>query len=80
MREQICQRVELILDRKESTSLEELAEILAGKRKEQQSRRKLILENGFDRREYSVEELQSAMLTDGDREISILDYLREVSL
>lgn len=79
-REQICQRVELILDRKESTSLEELAEILAGKRKEQQSRRKLILENGFDRREYSVEELQSAMLTDGDREISILDYLREVSL
>lgn len=79
-REQICQRVELILDRKESTSLEDLAAVLAGKRKEQQSRRRLILENGFERREYSVEELQNAVLTDGERKISILEYLREVSL
>ncbi len=79
-REQICQRVELILDRKENISLEELAEVLAGRRKEQQSRRRLIIENGFERREYSVEELQNAVLTDGEREISILDYLREVSL
>lgn len=79
-REQICQRVELILDRKENISLEELAEVLAGKRKEQQSRRRLIVENGFDRREYSVEELKNVVLTDGERKISILDYLREVSL
>lgn len=79
-REQICQRVELILDRKESTSLEDLAAVLAGKQKEQQSRRRLILENGFERREYSVEELQNAVLTDGERKISILEYLREVSL
>ncbi len=79
-REQICQRVELILDRKENISLEELAEVLAGRRKEQQSRRRLIIENGFERREYSVEELRNAVLTDGEREISILDYLREVSL
>lgn len=79
-REQICQRVELILDRKENISLEELAEVLAGRRKEQQSRRRLIVGNGFERREYSVEELQNAVLTDGEREISILDYLREVSL
>ncbi len=79
-REQICQRVELILDRKESTSLEDLAAVLEGKQKEQQSRRRLILENGFERREYSVEELQKAVLTDGERKISILEYLREVSL
>ncbi len=79
-REQICQRVELILERKENISLEELAEVLAGKRKEQQSRRRLILETRFDRREYSVEELKNAVLTDGERKISILDYLREVSL
>ncbi len=77
---QICPRVELILDRKETVSLEELAQMLDGKQKEQRSRRQLILENGFERREYSVEELQNAVLTDGERKISILEYLREVSL
>ncbi len=79
-RDQICQRVELILSRKEHVSLEELADILAGKQKEQQSRRRLILDNGYERREYSVEELQNAVLTDGERKISILEYLQEVSL
>lgn len=79
-REQICQRVELILERKESTSLEDLAAVLAGKQKEQQSLRKLIVEDGIECREYSVEELQNVVLTDGERKISILKYLREVSL
>lgn len=77
---QICQRVELILGRKESTSLEALAEDLAGKQKAQQSRRRLILENNSERREYNIEDLQNAILTDGERKISILEYLREVSL
>lgn len=77
---QICPRVELILARKENTSLEDLAEALAGKQKEQQSRRQLILESGHERWEYSLEELHNAVLTDGEREISILNYLREVSL
>ncbi len=79
-REQICPRVELILSRKENISLEDLAAELAGTRKQQQSMRRLILKNGFDQREYTVEELHSAVLTDGERSISVLEYLREVSL
>lgn len=79
-REQICPRVELILSRKENISLEDLAAELAGTRKQQQSMRRLILKNGFDQREYTIEELHSAVLTDGERSISILEYLREVSL
>ena len=79
-RAQICPRVELILSRKENISLEDLAAELAGTRKQQQSMRRLILKNGFDQREYTVEELHSAVLTDGERSISVLEYLREVSL
>ncbi len=79
-REAICRRVELILARKESTSLEELAEELQGKQKERRSQRKLHVKNAFVTREFSVEELESVVLTDGEREIDILDYLREVSL
>lgn len=79
-REQICPRVELILSRKENISLEDLAAELAGTKKKQQSKRRLILKNGFDTREYTIDALQSAVLTDGERSISILEYLQEVSL
>ena len=79
-REQICPRVELILSRKENISLEDLAAELAGTKKQQQSKRRLILKNGFDTREYTIDALQSAVLTDGERSISILEYLQEVSL
>lgn len=79
-KENICPRVELILSRKEQISLEELAEELAGTQKSRQSQRRLVLKNGFDTREYTIDELQSATITDGERSISILDYLREVSL
>lgn len=79
-RAQICPRVELILSRKENISLEDLAAELAGTKKQQQSKRRLILKNGFDTREYTIDALQSAVLTDGERSISILEYLQEVSL
>ncbi len=79
-REQICQRIEQILNRDERISLEELAEDLAGRKKQQQSKRRLVLEDGFSHHVYSLEELQRAVLTDGEQEISILEYLREVSL
>lgn len=79
-REQICQRVELILNRAEGTSLESLAEELAGKHEAQRSRRRLVLESEFERREFSLEDLKSAVLTDGERQLDILAYLREVIL
>lgn len=78
--EQICPRVELILQRKEELSLEELADELAGHKKEQCSRRKLILDDGCMKQTFSVAQLKTAVLTDGEREISILEYLKEASL
>ena len=78
--EQICTRIELILSRKETTSLEALAEDLQDRRQEQQSTRRLILEDRFSRREVSVSELRYAVLTDGEQETNILPFLQEVSL
>ena len=79
-KENICPRVELILSRKEQISLEELAEELAGTQKNRHTQLRLVLKNGFDTREYAIDELRSATITDGERSVSILDYLREVSL
>lgn len=79
-KEQICPRVELILARKEQVSLEELAGELEGRQQEKRQARRLILEDRFSRRDFSVEELKSATLSDGEQEISILEYLREVIL
>lgn len=78
--EQICPRVELILQRKEELSLEELADELAGHKKEQCSRRQLILDDGYQNQSFSIAQLKTAVLTDGEREISILEYLKEASL
>lgn len=79
-REQICRRVELILAKKVTTSLEELAEELVGRQQERQSQRKLCIQSEFFSKVFSIEELKSVVLTDGEREIDLLDYLREVSL
>ncbi len=79
-REQICRRVELILERKETTSLEELAEELAGNQKARSAQRTLRIETASFFREFGLEELRSLRLTDGEREMDLLDYLREVSL
>ena len=76
----ICPRVELILQRKESISLEQLADELAGRRQEQNVRRQLVLDDGFQKKAYSIAELKQAVVTDGEREINILEYLKEVSL
>lgn len=78
--EQICPRVELILSRKEKVSLEDLARELEGRRQEKKQARRLIVADAFSRREYSVEDLEQALLTDGEWAVSILEYLREVSL
>lgn len=79
-RKQICDRVEMILARKERVSLEELAEELKGRRQQQRSARRLHLETKFERRDYSVGDLLTVSLTDGEHTIDILDYFKEVSL
>lgn len=50
-RDQICQRVRLILDNKEHQTLDELAASLAEKRQTVMARRKLIIETAYGRRE-----------------------------
>lgn len=79
-REQVCPRVELILSRRDGTSLEQLAGELEGERQQRRSARQLIVEDRFGRREFTVEEIRSACLSDGERESSILEFLREAPL
>lgn len=79
-KERICQRIELILSRKEKISLEELAAELQGQHQKQKSSRKVVLETRFERREYRLDQLISAMLTDGETELDLLQYLQEVML
>lgn len=78
-REQICQRVELILERKESQSLEELAASLAEKRQTAAVRRRLVVETDFGRREYLLEELRGLYVTDGSHREDVLALLRELN-
>ena len=75
-RDQICPRLELILSRRDGTSLEKLA----GERQQRRSARRLVVEDRFGQREFTVEEIQSARLTDGERESDILEFLKEAPL
>ncbi len=79
-RDQICPRVELILSRRDGISLEKLAGELEGERQQRRSARRLIVEDRFGQREFTVEEIQSACLTDGERESDILEFLKEAPL
>ena len=65
-RDQICPRLELILSRRE--------------RQQRRSARRLVVEDRFGQREFTVEEIQSARLTDGERESDILEFLKEAPL
>lgn len=79
-RDQICPRVELILSRRDGISLEKLAGELEGERQQRRSARRLIVEDRFGQREFTVEEIRSAHLTDGERECDILEFLKEAPL
>lgn len=79
-RDQICPRLELILSRRDGTSLEKLAGELEGERQQRRSARRLVVEDRFGQREFTVEEIQSARLTDGERESDILEFLKEATL
>ena len=79
-RDQICPRVELILSRPDGTPLEKLAAELTGQQQQRRSARRLILEDRFGRRDFNVEEIRQACLTDGEQETSILEFLKEAPL
>ncbi len=79
-RETICARIELILAQKEQGSLEELAASLAENRQTQKAQRRLVLQTACGTAVYSLEELCSLRLTEGDRQLELLDDLKEVSL
>ena len=79
-RDQICQRVRLILDNKEHQTLDELAASLAEKRQTVLARRKLIIETAYGRREFPLEEVRSAVVAEGTHQEDILQLLREVTL
>ena len=68
-RDQICQRVRLILDNKEHQTLDELAASLAEKRQTVMARRKLIIETAYGRREFPLEEVRRAVVAEGQRRL-----------
>ena len=75
-RDQICQRIRLILDNKEH----ELAASLAEKRQTVLARRKLIIETAYGRREFPLEEVRSAVVAEGTHQEDVLQLLKEITL
>ena len=73
-RDQICQRIRLILDNKE------LAASLAEKGQTVLARRKLIIETAYGRREFPLEEVRSAVVAEGTHQEDILQLLKEITL
>lgn len=76
-RQQICPRIELILSR--SDRLERLAQELHPV-KEEKPVRKLVVEDRYSTRSFRMEELQHIKVTQGERELDLLDYLKGVEL
>ena len=76
-RDQICERIELILSR--GNSLEALAEELDN-RPRPPHQRELIVTDRFTTRRYSLDELREIVLTDGKKETKLLNYLKGVPL
>ena len=76
-RQQICPRMELILSR--SDSLDRLAQELHPVQEERPVRR-LVVEDRYSTRSFRMEELQHVKVTEGDREVDLLTYLKGVEL
>lgn len=76
-RQQICERVELILDSRDRCSLEELARSLEEGRRTARTERKIIIKTQFAVHSYALDELEGAFIEDGDAQIEILDELKE---
>ena len=76
-RQQICPRMELILSR--SDSLDRLAQELHPVQEERPVRR-LVVEDRYSTRSFRMEELQHVKVTEGEREVALLTYLKGVEL
>ena len=76
-RQQICPRMELILSR--SDTLDRLAQELHPVQEERPVRR-LVVEDRYSTRSFRMEELQHVKVTEGDREVDLLTYLKGVEL
>ena len=76
-RQQICPRMELILSR--SDSLDRLAQELHPVQEERPVRR-LVVEDRYSTRSFRMEELQHVKVTEGEREVDLLAYLKGVEL
>lgn len=76
-RQQICSRMELILSR--SDSLDRLARELHPVQEERPVRR-LVVEDRYSTRSFRMEELQHVKVTEGEREVDLLTYLKGVEL
>lgn len=76
-RQQICPRMELILSR--SDSLDRLAQELHPVQEERPVRR-LVEEDRYSTRSFRMEELQHVKVTEGEREVDLLTYLKGVEL
>ena len=73
-RDQICQRIRLILDNKEHQTLDELAASLAEKGQT------VLAETAYGRREFPLEEVRSAVVAEGTHQEDILQLLKEITL
>lgn len=76
-RQQICPRMELILSR--SDRLDRLAQELHPVQEERPVRR-LVVEDRYSTRSFRMEELKHVKVTEGDREVDLLTYLKGVEL
>ncbi len=76
-RQQICPRMELILSR--SDSLDRLVQELHPVQEERLVRR-LVVEDRYSTRSFRMEELQHVKVTEGEREVDLLAYLKGVEL
>ena len=76
-REQVCPRIELILSRPDS--LDSLAKEFNPVREPHPVRR-LVVEDRYSDRSFRVEELRHVRVTDGEKEIDLLEYLKGVEL
>lgn len=77
-RGQICPRVELIQSRRD-LSLEDLAEELHGPVVSKPLRR-LIITDSFNEKGFVLEDLKRVQVTEGEKTMDLLDYLKGVSL
>lgn len=75
----ICPRVELILSRPDSTSLEELARELTRPSQEPPSRR-IVISDGIRTVRFRLDELRELRILEGDKEKDILEDLKGVTL